>query len=508
MVRASPGLAAVLVAAAAACGGGPYTVITVDARPAVTDVRTLAVALANGSSTQTETFTVDGRDFPLTFSVSTGDRTGELAIAVDATDGTGTIVAHGDVTAALTDGDGAAAVMLEPADFLVNTSFVGDQALAFRGDAGGRQIALSPDGVATIGWSDSCQIVGRCDVFGRRFDALGRPVTTALAAGPGEFIINRTDVTGFEPSLATSSAGHTLAVWSTGGELLAVAIDADGDALTAIETEVAAGTSPSTPAVVAVPDGRFIVAWTERAPTVNQYQVRARYLAADGRPTTNPITASDLAYTVSTTTLTEANPPAIAALGDGLSVAIGWRTGTTIRGRVYTSTGAPRVGNDGVLATRPATDTVGEPQLAGIEGDLALLYPRSTGAGGDAPDGQLILRRLTPAGVVVGLDAVVTDAVEPGPAALAVRGSTIATAWTTCADDADGDACAVRVRRFDRALAPLAASRIANSLTAGSQQEPSLVILPDGALLAAWSDGSVTPPDRDGFAIRARVVYP
>jgi hypothetical protein len=505
MAPATARLAAVL-AAAAACGGGPYTVVTIDARPAVTDVRELAVALANGSSTQTETFSVDGRAFPLTFSVSTGDRSGELAIAVDATDGDGALVAHGDATAAITDSDGAAAVMLEPTDFLVNTSFVGDQALAFRGDAGGRQIALSPEGIATIGWSDSCQIVGRCDVFGRRFDARGRPVSTALAAGPGEFIINRSDVTGFEPSLATSTAGHTLAVWSTGGELLAVAIDADGAALTALETEVATGTAPSTPAVVALPDGRFVVTWTERAPTAGQFQVRARFLAADGRPTTNPITASDLAYTVSTTTLTEANPPAIAWLGDGLAVAIGWRTGSSIRGRVYTSVGAPRGGSDGVLASRSG-DTLGEPQLAGIEGDLALLYPRTTGAGGDAPDGQLVLRRLTPAGVVVGLDAVVTDVTEPGPAALAVRGSTLAAAWTTCGADADADACAIRVRRFDRALAPLAPSRLVNSLTAGSQQEPSLVILPDGSLLAAWSDGSGTPPDRDGFAIRARILY-
>lgn len=493
---------------ALACGDPAYTVVTVEARPAVTGVRTLEIALANASSTQTESFVVDGRTFPVTFSVSTGDRTGDLAITVDAIDGTGTRIARGDATAPITAG-GDATVLLEPTDFLVNTTFVGDQALAFRPEAGGRQIAVSPAGVATIGWSDSCQIVGRCDVFGRRFDPTGHPLTTTLAAGPGEFIINRTDGTGFEPTLATNAAGHTLAVWSTGDELLAVALDDEGAALTAIETVLATGTLPSTPAVIAVPDGRFIVAWTERAATGGQFVVRARYVGPDGRPALNPVTVSEAAFTVSTTVLTESNPPALAWLGDGLSMAVAWRTGSSIRGRVYTSTGTPRVTTDSLFATRPASDTVGEPQLASIAGDVALLYPRAT-TSGDADAGQLVLRRLSPAGLVVGTDAVVTDTVEPGPAALAstaAESGTLAIAWTTCGADADGDSCAVRLRRYDASLAPLGPSRIANSITAGAQAEPSLAILPDGSILAAWTDGSSTAPDRDGTAIRARIIY-
>ena len=84
----------------------------------------------------------------------------------------------------------------------------------------------------------------------------------------------------------------------------------------------------------------------------------------------------------------------------------------------------------------------------------------------------------------------------------------LAAAWSACGDDSDGDACAIRVRRFDANLAPLGPSTIANSTTAGSQQEPSIAIMPDGSLLTAWSDGSSAPPDRDGFGVRARIVYP
>jgi hypothetical protein len=507
LARLAPRLACVPLVAAAACADPAYTVVTVEARPAVTGVRTLEVSLANGSSTQTEAFAVDGRDFPLTFSVGTGERAGELAITVDALDAAGDRIADGATTAPLTGGDGAATVMLEPADFLVNTSFVGDQALAFRAEAGGRQVAVSPTGVATIGWSDSCQVVGRCDVFGRRFDATGRPVTTALAAGPGEFIVNRTDVTGYEPSVATNAAGTTLAVWSTGGELLAVAVDAGGDALTPFETEIATGTTPSTPAVTAIADGRFVVAWTERAPAGTQYLVRARYLGTDGRPAVNPITLTDVAFTVSTTVLADGNPPAIAWLNEGAALAIAWRSGSTIRGRFYASSGQPRVGNDGIFVTRPAVDLLGEPQLAAIDRDVALLYPRTTSDGGDADDGQLRVRRLSSTGALVGSEQIVTDGVEPTPAALASSATGLAVAWTTCGADSDGDGCAVRVRRLDPSLAPLGPARLANSVTAGDQLQPSLAFLPDGSVILAWTDGSTTAPDRDGDGIRARIVY-
>ena len=101
-----------------------------------------------------------------------------------------------------------------------------------------------------------------------------------------------------------------------------------------------------------------------------------------------------------------------------------------------------------------------------------------------------------------------TEHVEPSPAALTSADGTLAVAWSTCGVDADADGCAIRWRRFDPTLAPLGPSRLANSITAGNQQAPSIAILPGGARLLAWSDASATPPDRDGVAVRARIVYP
>src|SRR5213075_1478242 len=98
------------------------------------------------------------------FSIETGGRDGELHIHGDALDRDSRAVGSGETTVDI-DGRTDVELMLEPNDFTVNTSFVGDQALAFRLDAGGRQIAVGPDDGFTIGWSDSCEVVGRCDVF-------------------------------------------------------------------------------------------------------------------------------------------------------------------------------------------------------------------------------------------------------------------------------------------------------------------------------------------------------
>ncbi len=153
-----------------ACGSDePVIVVHLQARPAVTNVTELDVVLANASSTQSESFAVSGRSFPMSFSVQTPGRTGDLTIDVVAKDGGGLARGVGQLVVPIADSRVDADLLLEPNDFVVNTTYVGSQDLAFRLDGGGRQLAVGADGVFTIGWSDTCQMVGRCDVFGRRF---------------------------------------------------------------------------------------------------------------------------------------------------------------------------------------------------------------------------------------------------------------------------------------------------------------------------------------------------
>jgi len=501
-----------LVVAAAACGEpGGVTVVTIRARPAVKAVERIDVTLANAATTQTERFTIDGRAFPLTFSVETRDRDGDLTISIDAEDTGGATIASGTTTVAIDPGTSTTAeVTIEPHDFGVNTIFLGDQALAFRADSAGRQVAVSPDGIATIGWSDSCAVAGRCDVFGRRFDATGTAVVTAAAAGDGQFTVNQTDgLIGFEPSLATNADGVTLAVWSDGTDLLAVAFDAAGAALTPVETTIAAATQPSTPAVTALPTGRFVVTWTEDGATGGTFAVKARHVEATGLVGINPIAGNTAAYTVSTTAVTARTPPAIVALGDAGAHAIVWRVDTAVRGRFYNPAGQPRTATDQVLAGYAPTDSLGEPLVTRVEGDIVIAFARRTAPGGDADTGQVVLRRLTPMIQRVGVDGLATRDVGLRPVALTARpDGAIAAAWEACMADGDGAGCGVRMQVFRPTLAPVGPSRLINTTTANNQLEPSLAPLPDGAFIAAWSDGSGVAPDRDGFGIRARILYP
>ncbi len=493
--------------ATGACGGDGITVVTVRTRPAVRAVEQVEVTLANANATLTETFEVDARTFPLTFSIETGGRDGQLEIHGSALDGDGVLIGTGD-TAVEVGGRTDVELMIDPTDFTVNTSFVGDQALAFRDDAGGRQLAISPAGVFTVGWSDSCQVVGRCDVFGRRFDTRGAPVATSLAAGVAQFNFNRTNgLIGFEPSLATNADGATLAAWSDGGDLLAVVIDADGVATAVTETTVASGTAPSTPAATALPNGRFIVAWTENGTMAGQLVVKAVWLDERGQPVANPVTSTAAAYTVSTTIITDKAPPALVALGDQSASAIVWRNGSVLRARFYTPGGLPRSALDLSIGMF-GVDELGEPQIAAVAPDLAVLFGRRT-SGGDADAGQLILRRVTTSGQRTGVDAIVAREVDLRPMALAARpDGAIAAVWQACLGDSDGSACGVRFQLFRPTLAAVGAPTFANSTTANTQIEPSLVALPDGSFVAAWSDGSQAAPDTDGFGIRARIMYP
>src|SRR5688572_33274203 len=81
----------------AACGGEPgdYIVVTVDKRPAVNNAASLEVKLTNEGSDRTQKFDLGSNDFPVTFSVSTPGRTGELGIEVSAFDASGLLVGRG-----------------------------------------------------------------------------------------------------------------------------------------------------------------------------------------------------------------------------------------------------------------------------------------------------------------------------------------------------------------------------------------------------------------------------
>ncbi|MEZ4398883.1 MAG: hypothetical protein R3B06_02630 [Kofleriaceae bacterium] len=354
-LTAPVGAALLAALAAGACSDAPPVVVVhVAARPAVADVTELTAALTNGSSMQTETFAVAGRRFPLSFSVQTPGRDGDLVIDLVARDGAGLVRGAGAVTIGLGDPRVDADVTLEANDFVVNTTFVGSQDLAFRLDGGGRQLTVDSDGVFTIGWSDTCQMVGRCDVFGRRFDATGTPVDTAIAAGSGQFNLNQSDgETGFEPSLVTNrtggnrgGVGHRLQPVRGGDRSRRRTrhVERDRDHRHDLAGDPGGDRAARRP---------LVVAWTDTAMTPGGPAGRQGPAAQLGSaPITNPVTGTTGPFVTSTTAHTTDETPAVVALDNSSAMAVVWRDGTTIRGRFFGATGTPLGGSDLVLATR------------------------------------------------------------------------------------------------------------------------------------------------------------
>src|SRR5262245_7795272 len=174
-MRAAGWLAVLVVAG---CGNEQYTIVTVRSRPAVHDVVTLKLTLANGASSETNTVRFGNHQFPVTFSVSAPGRKGDLGIHIDAVNADDELVALGDATT--TVDAPAAEILLEPADFVVNTDVADDQLLSNYSNAHGFQLASTSDGTWTTVYNVQCS--GACNLFGRRFDPNGLAVDTAVAA--------------------------------------------------------------------------------------------------------------------------------------------------------------------------------------------------------------------------------------------------------------------------------------------------------------------------------------
>ena len=507
--------ALVIAAAGAASCADPVTgaLVTVEARPAVGEVELLEVTFSNDNATLSETFTVAGRDFPLTFSLETPGRSGELTMAARGLAEDGALAAVGTASATLaTDQLVDATLTLDPADFLVNTSVAGQQRLAWSTAQAGVQIAAAPDGTFTIGFTDDCGTLGRCDVWGRRFDVAAVPVETEIEASDQQFNINRSEVFGNDPALAVNGDGTMLAVWSTFDEILAVAITPGGGAASFVETTVSDGTSPDDATVAALPDGRFVVVWTETLVASTERAVRARFLDATGLPSVNPETGTDAAFTVDSTTGDTPDTPSVTATGDGLRLGFAWRDGSTVRVRFTTSLGRLQPNAQLDVATLDPFDDVWTPRILSTPDGRYLVAWGYRTFGGDVDDGAIVVRKIAqPDGSQIGVDSLIArglaDSFSRFGLASDNAGGHVVT-WHGCQTDGDGQGCGILARTFRDTGEPVGEPFVVNTTTAGDQTIPSIVWLDGDAFAVTWTDESGADPDPSETGIRARVIYP
>jgi hypothetical protein len=496
------------------------TVVTVEARPSVREVETLEVTFANENATLTQTFTVGGRDFPLTFSVETPERTGEVTMTARGLDEDGGLVALGVASSMITpDQIVDATMLLDPADFTINTGFAGSQKLAWSNAQAGTQIAAGPDGTFTVGFTDDCGGLGRCDLFARRFDVAATPVRIEANASDAQFIVNVTEVFGNDPALAVAPDGTMLAAWSTLSDVLAIALTPEGSAKSLVETTVSTGTSADDVAVAAYPDGRFILVWTETDLTTSERTVRARLLDADGAPLTNPENNATDPFTLDGPQDDAPDAPAVAATGNGLEAAFLWRNGQTIHLRLMDSTGKLLGPQPVELVAYDALDDLWSPRIAALaSARYVVAWGHRTFGGGLFDDGVIVARKIAaPTGEQLGVDAFIGRGLADSFTRFGLAegdGQLVAT-WHACGPDVDGSDCGVLARVFRDTGLPVGEPIPVNTTTLASQTTPSVTWLGaasadhgQAAFAFAWTDESGATPDDSETQIRGRVLYP
>lgn len=497
-----------------------YVVVKVDARAAVQGARSISVALANAGTTRMDTLALGGHDFPVTFSISSPGRTGDLAITVDALDDAGLVVGHG--TAATTVDAGAASVLLDTTDFVVNTDYAGDQFPSTDFEAAGFQLAALPDGTWTAAFRDDCPS-SACSLFARRFDGRGKPVSTQAAAGTNAFAVTAKPTTLASTPAIASSQTATIAAWdyfdtgtATTSGVACRAINPDGSLGS---NQVSVTTDPAESADVvsaaALSNGNFVVTWKTIASGIDE--IRMATVKPD----------CSLVGTVQTVA---AGADMNAVLHRG-SVAAGadhvlfaWIADGDLHTRLASPAGvlaAPEV----ALIKQTATEQVEHARVVALPGGGFAVAVRWTTKAASTGTSHLDLQRISSDGALVGTAVLVTDKTgndfdSSESFGMASRSDTTASpaeeqvmvVWHACGALGDGAMCGVfgRLLRHDPAsdgFTALADAAVLPTTTDGDQRLPSVVGLPD-AFVAMWSDTSGKAPDTAGQSVRARIVYP
>ena len=502
---------------ASACGGeeGDYLIVTVNVRPAVINATTIKVKLSNEGSERIEDLTLD-TGFPATFSVSAPGRVGELRIDVDALDKDGLLVGRG--TGTTTFEVPMASVLVDSADFVVNTEFADDQLLSNYYAANGFQLAANADGTWTATHSAACDTP--CNIFGRRFDKDGRPVTSQAAAGFNAFTVSTKLTSFFSTPTVAANANTTVFVWNNdmypsvatpagmpGYSIDCRAIDMTGTPTTTqvtVTTDFLANLTSVTP----MGNGNFAMVWDGRPTETGASVIRSAVVS----PSCALVAGSQ--QTISTVVGT-LSPRGSHAANSGANLLFVWALDGNARARLANLQGVP-VSADVQLVAKTATEQVEHVRVAPLPGGTFAVFVRWALITGSTGPGRIDMYRTNSAGVVQGAPINITtrsgtdfNSSESFGVAAHTDGS-IFVVWHSCLTNGDDSGCGVYGRLVSPQGMPVGGDINLATTTKDDQIRPSAVALPGSpvSFATAWTDKSQVAPDTAGASVRARVVYP
>ncbi len=508
-----------LVLTSAACGGeeGDYLIVTVNVRPAVHDATTIKVKLSNAGSERIEELTLGSQTFPATFSVSAPGRTGDLVIDVDALDKDGLLVGRGSGTAMLDMP--TASVLVDSADFVVNTEFADDQLLSNYYEANGFQLAANADGTWTATHSASCDTP--CNIFGRRFDKDGRLVSSQAAAGTNAFTVSTRLTSFFSTPTVAANANTTAFIWNNdvypppqiapagtpGYSIDCRAFDMTG-APTTNQITVTTDFNANLTSVAPMGNGNFAIAWDGRPTEAGAQVIRSAVV----NPSCMLVAGSQ--QTISTVVGT-LPPRGSHAANSGNTLLYVWRLDGNVRMRTVNLQGVP-IGADTQIVAKTATEAAEHVRVAPLPGGNFAIFVRWALITGSTGPGRIDMYRTNNAGVVQGAPVVVTtrsgtDFNSSESFGVAAHGDgSIFVVWHSCLMNGDASGCGVYGRLVSAAGMPIGGDISLATTTKDDQIRPSAVALPGTpvSFATAWTDKSQVAPDTAGASVRARVIYP
>ncbi len=512
-MRRARGLAiAVALAAVTGCGGDQPTVVvvTVTPRPGISGATELQMSATNATDSIQKIFPLDASGLPATFSITPTGRSGALSIDVRAVDGSGLLVGLGATSVDIEEGARVdAALLLDPADFVVNTSIAGDQRLTFFGERTGRQLAAGGDGTVLAAFVNDCATLGRCDLFARMFGDTGAAVVNGITMDDEEFIANLSADVASVPAVAVGPSGMFVA-WETTDDVRGVALTPGGAHLGAGETTVSTtpGEFPADPEVAALAGGDYVVVWQQSFGA----KIQGRLVAGDGTPRINPITGSTADFPISTGGADPGFLPSVASRDDNHAFVVVWRTDRDLRARFFRGTAAAETASESSLGSYAVGARVFGPHVAWADGGAAVVWGVVDSGTPELAGGRYVYRHFSPpSGTPDGpwryLSPSTPDAFTP-PDVAALPGGLVGAVWQGCGADGDGAGCGIWFQLLRPSGLPIGAPRVVNTTTGADQTGPSIAAVGDDRFAVVWTDASATAPDTAGTAIRARWIYP
>lgn len=373
-------------------------------------------------------------------------------------------------------------------DFVVNTTYAGDQFLTNDFEAVGLQLAATSTNQWTVGFRDTCT---SCTIYGRRFDLNGNPVSVLLGSSNVQWPWSVSAATNSSiPALAASDT-TTLALWDLPDGVACRPLDNAGNP----SSWVRIGTDAAdVAAVTALPDGNFVATW--QAFMTSAIAVRAAIVGPDCATLAGP-------YTVSTTTGTSGAHRAQAAV-NSTTVLYAW----IVDGSVHVRTGLA----DGSL---PGTDTILLAKQTTMEAAYVRVVPSGSGFAlvvrwadpNGALKGHIDLYQVSATGTLVGSGTVAPSvgsdfASNKAFGVARAYDDLLMVVWHDC--PAGPGSCDV--------FGALTYGGAAGSVfkvpysSVGDQTNPSVIAI-NSFFVIVWNDASAVLPDTSGLAVRAQIMY-